>query len=30
MAEKIYYYSTNGKAVKTTFGEALLKGLAPG
>jgi len=29
MAEKIYYYSTNGKAVKTTFGEALLKGLAP-
>jgi threonine synthase len=29
MAEKIYFYSTNGKAVKTTFGEALLKGLAP-
>lgn len=29
MAEKIYYYSTNGKAAKTTFGEALLKGLAP-
>lgn len=29
MAEKIYYYSTNGKAGRTTFGEALLKGLAP-
>lgn len=29
MAEKIYYFSTNGKAGRTTFGEALLKGLAP-
>ncbi len=29
MAEAIHYYSTNGKAEKTTFGEALLKGLAP-
>jgi threonine synthase len=29
MTEKIYYFSTNGKAGKTTFGEALLKGLAP-
>jgi threonine synthase len=29
MAEKIYYYSTNGKAGRATFGEALLKGLAP-
>jgi threonine synthase len=29
MAEKNYYFSTNGKAGKTTFGEALLKGLAP-
>ena len=29
MSEKIYYYSTNGKADKVTFSEALLKGLAP-
>jgi len=29
MTEKIYYFSTNGKAGRTTFGEALLKGLAP-
>jgi threonine synthase len=27
--EKISYYSTNGKAVKASFSEALLKGLAP-
>jgi threonine synthase len=27
--EKIWYYSTNGKADKVDFGEALLKGLAP-
>jgi threonine synthase len=27
--EKILYYSTNGKADKLSFGEALLKGLAP-
>jgi threonine synthase len=29
MTEKILYYSTNGKASKVSFGEALLKGLAP-
>jgi len=29
MTEKIYYFSTNEKAGRTTFGEALLKGLAP-
>jgi threonine synthase len=27
--QKIQYYSTNGKADKVSFGEALLKGLAP-
>jgi threonine synthase len=26
---KIYYYSTNGRSDRVTFGEALLKGLAP-
>jgi threonine synthase len=29
MPNKILYYSTNGKAGKVSFGEALLKGLAP-
>jgi len=29
MTDKIYYHSTNGKADKVTFSEALLKGLAP-
>jgi threonine synthase len=29
MADRIYYFSTNGKAEKVTFSEALLKGLAP-
>jgi threonine synthase len=29
MSKKILYYSTNGKAGKVSFGEALLKGLAP-
>jgi threonine synthase len=29
MTEKILYYSTNTKAAKVSFGEALLKGLAP-
>jgi threonine synthase len=29
MTEKIYYHSTNGQAERVSFGEALLKGLAP-
>jgi threonine synthase len=29
MLQKIQYYSTNGKAAGVSFGEALLKGLAP-
>jgi threonine synthase len=29
MPQKILYYSTNGNAKKVSFGEALLKGLAP-
>jgi threonine synthase len=29
MTDKLYYYSTNGKADRVTFSEALLKGLAP-
>ncbi len=29
MADRILYFSTNGKAGRTSFGEALLKGLAP-
>jgi len=29
MSDKIQYYSTNGKAAKVSFSDALLKGLAP-